>query len=174
MNKFLITAVMSLALIAAPAFAETTLGVVNLDKIRGESKVMKSVRSQLQTKQKAFQGEFETKGKALQAEQQALMKQKDAGDKAAFEKKVKEFQQKANSEEQEVRTRRAGLDKAYAGAISDIQKTMQEIVTQIATEKKLTLVIPSSTVLYGDPSLDVTDEVLKRLDAKLPSYTVKF
>jgi len=44
----------------------------------------------------------------------------------------------------------------------------------MAKEKGFTLAIPSSQVLYYDSSLEISDEVLKRLNEKLPSLTVKF
>jgi outer membrane protein len=174
MKKFIVFALSSLALLATPAFAETNVGVVNVAKIMQTSKAATSVRSQLQAKQKAFQGELDAKEKALLAEDQALVKSKDSTDKAAFEKKVKDFREKAATEQRAVQGKKAALDKAFAGALEDIQKNVLEITKAVAAEKKLNLVVSSAQVLYADSALDVTDEVLKRLDSKLPSVSVKF
>lgn len=174
MKKLFLIALASVALIAAPAFADTAIGVVNVAKIMQTSKAATSVRSQLQTKQKAFQSELDAKEKALLAEDQSLVKQKDSADKAAFEKKVKDFREKAATEQREVQSKKAALDKSFAAALEEIQKNVLDITKQVAAEKKINLVLGSAQVLYGDTSLDITDEVLKRLDAKLPTVAVKF
>ena len=174
MKKIILAVIASLSLLASPAFAETSIGVVNIAKIMKESKAASSVRGQLQAKQKAFQGELDAKEKALQAEDQALVKEKNTADKAAFEKKVKDFREKASNEQRAIQSKKAGLDKAFSGALEEIQKNVLDIVKQVSAEKKMNLVLSSAQVLYGEPTLDITDEVLKRLDAKLPSVAVKF
>ncbi|MES2984764.1 MAG: OmpH family outer membrane protein [Pseudomonadota bacterium] len=174
MKKFLLVALASLALVASPALAETTTGVVNIAKIMRDSKAATSVRNQLQAKQKAFQSDLDAKEKSLLAEDQALVKQKDMPDKDAFQKKVTEFRQKAATEQQAVKVKKDQLDKAFGTALEEIQKNVVDVVKQVATEKKLTLVLSSAQVLYTDNSLDLTDEVLKRLDSKLPNVAVKF
>jgi outer membrane protein len=175
MKKLILIALSSLMLISAPAIAaDTNVGVVNVAKIMRDSKAAVSVRNQLQAKQKAFQAELDGKEKALLAEDQALVKQKDSTDKAAFEKKVKDFREKAAAEQRGVQAKKAALDKSFAAALEDIQKNVLDIVKQVAAEKKLNLVVSSAQVLYSDNSLDVTDEVLKRLDSKLPTVAVKF
>lgn len=175
MKKLWIIALSALTLAATPALAESNVGVVNVGKIMQSSKAASSVRSQLQTKQKSFQADLDAKEKALFSEDQALAKlSKETTDKAAFEKKVKDFRAKAATEQRAIQTKKAQLDKAFASALDDIQKNMNEIVKQIAAEKKLNVVIASSQVLYADTTLDITDEVLSRLDSKLPSVAVKF
>lgn len=161
--------------VTSPALAETNLGIVNIQKIMKDSKAAQSIRTQLQAKQKSFQSELEAKEKALYAEDQALAKeQATAKDKAAFEQKVKEFRTKAASAQRDAQTKKAQLDKAFAGALEQIQTTVVAIVKDVATEKKMNAVVTSSQVLYADGGLDITAEVLKRLDGKLPSVSVKF
>lgn len=174
MKKFIFSIIASLALFATPALAETAIGVVNVPKIMSDSKAANSVRSQFQAKQKSFQADLDQKDKALYEEDQALVKQKDSADKAAFQKKVKDFREKDAKIRREVREKKAQLDKSFGAALEEIQKSVLEIVKQLAAEKKLNVVVTSAQVLYNDSTLDITDEVLKRLDAKLPTVAVKF
>ncbi len=173
MKKFLVALVASLAF-AAPALADTTLAVVNIERVLSTSKASVSVRSQVQAKQKSLQGEFDAKKKDLDADQQALIKMKDTADKDAFNKKVKEFNDKYSAANRDVKAKGDALEKAIGGAQGQIIEAASGIVKDIATERKITLVVSSMQVVYGDPSLDITDEVIKRLDAKLPNVAVKF
>jgi outer membrane protein len=174
MKKTILTAITAFALMAQPVFANTAIGFVNVTRIMQDSKAAASVRNQLQAKQKAFQTELDSKEKELLAEDQALIKQKDKVEKDAFDKKVKAFREKAAGAQRQVQEKKAQLDKAFGASLEEIQKSVIEIVKQVAAEKKLTLVLSSAQVLYGDTSLEITDEVLKRLDAKLPTIAVKF
>lgn len=174
MRKFIVTALAALSFLATPAFADTSVGVVDIAKIMKESKAASSARSQIQAKQKTFQSELDAKEKALHAEDQALAKEQGKTEKAAFEAKVKAFREKAVKEQRGVQEKKMSLDKAFTSSLEEIQKNVLDIVKQVATEKKLNLVVSASQVLYGDDALNITDEVLKRLDAKLPNVSVKF
>ena len=174
MKKLLIALLASMSLLSSVAHAETNVGMVNVAKIMQNSKAAVSVRSQLQAKQKSFQSDLDSKEKALLAEDQALVKQKDSTDKAAFDKKVKDFREKAAAEQRAVQGKKAALDKSFTAALEEIQKSVLDIVKQISADKKLNLIVSTSQVLYADPALDITDEVLKQLDAKLPTVAVKF
>lgn len=170
---FSLAALFAVTLLAIPAQAETNIGVVNIQKIMTEASSAKSVRDQLQTKQKAFQAELDSKEKALLSEDQALSKQQANLEKTAFEQKVKDFRAKAATAQREIQHKKDLLDKAFASALEQIQTNVVNISAEIAREKKLNLVMSSAQVLYGDSSLDITNDVLARLNKKLPSVTLK-
>ena len=162
-------------LTASPAWAETpSIGVVNIQKIMRDSTAAKSVRDQLQGKQRAFQTDLDAKEKALQAEDQALVKERDKISKEALEQKVNAFRQKAMTARNEIQNKRVQLDKGFQGALAQIQSATLGIVAEVAKEKGLSLMLSSSQVLYATTGMDVTDEVLARLNKKLPSVAVKF
>ena len=174
MNRLVLALFAATLLAAAPASAETTIGVVDTAKIMRDSKAAQSVRSQLQSKQKTFQAELDAKEKTLLAEDQALAKQQGNVDKAAFEQKVKEFRTKAATAQREVQQKKLAVDKALASSLQNIQQTVLQITKEVAAEKKLSIVLSSAQVLHTDPALDITGEVLNRLNTKLPNVAVKF
>lgn len=161
---------------ATPAHAAALegVGVVNIPKIMRESKAANSVREQLKNKQKAFQSELDAKEKTLQQEDQELAKQRSNLSQEAFGQKVEAFRQKALGVRQEIQQKRAQLDKGFEGALTKIQDTTLAIVKEVANEKSLKLVVSSSTVLYSDSAMDITPEVLNRLNSKLPNVSVSF
>lgn len=161
-------------LAAAPAFAETTIGIINVQKVMAESKAGSAMREQLQAKQKAFQADFDSKQKSLQADEQAIAKSRSSLSKEAFEQKVKDFNNKAAKAQQEVQEKKARLDKAVSEAVEEIRSNVFDIAKQIASDKKLNVVMTADQIMYADSSLDVTDDVLKRLNDKLPSVKVNF
>lgn len=164
-------------LISAPAFAEDakqSIAVVNIQQIMREATAAKSVREQLESKQKSFQADITKKEEALQKEDQELAKQQSVLSKSAFAEKAKAFRAKATEVQKEVQAKKALLDSGFEHALNDIQKSVNEIIADLAKEKGFTLALPSSQVLYADEKMDISKEVLDRLNKKLPKLDVKF
>ena len=163
---------------AAPAFAEDAakpqIAVVNIQQIMKDSTAAKSVREQLEGKQKAFQSDITKKEDALKKEDQELAKQKSVLSKEAFEEKARAFRNKATDVQKEVQSKKALLDGAFERAISDIQKATTDIIADIAKEKGFAIAVPTSQILYADTKLDISAEVLEKLNKKLPKLDVKF
>lgn len=159
-----------------PSFAENApkIAVVNIQKIMRDSQAATSVRDQLKGKQSSFQTELDNKEKELQKEDQELVKQRANLAQDAFNQKVSSFRQKANQARQEIQNKRAQLDKGFSSALTQIQTTTIGIITEIAKEKSIDLVLTGSTVLFANQEMDITDEVLSRLNKKVPSISVQF
>lgn len=175
MKKLIVSlAACAALLMAAPALADSEIGIVNITKIMKDSKAAVSLRSQVDSKRKALQTEYQEKSKSLHAEDKALVGQQKTADKAAFDKKVADFRARADKEAAAIEAKRKALDTSFTNALEEIQKNVADIVKQISAEKKLNVVFSAAQVIYNEPSLDITDEVLKRLDSKLPSVTSKF
>ena len=74
----------------------------------------------------------------------------------------------------EAQKKRVSLDKAFNQALSDIQKNVTTIITEIAKERQIALVVPASQTMYFDPQMNVSAEVLARLNKRLPSLKLAF
>ena len=158
----------------APAMAESNFAVVDIQKIMRESTAAKSIRTQLESKQKAYQAEIKKKEAAMQKEEKSLATQRSTLSPEAFQKKVEDFRKKATTMQKDVQTKKAALDRGFEKSLNDVQKVVNEIITSLAKEKKFSLAIPSGQLLYADPTMDITDEVLSRLNKKLPKVSVSF
>lgn len=175
-RSYLYLSAMVLALACTPAaHAEGGLiAVVNVQQIMQDSAAAKSATTQLKDKQKSFQDEIKKKDDALQKEEKELVKQKDALSQEAFEKKAHAFRNKVTDVQKEVQSKKALLDNAYGRALGEIQKVTSEIIADLAKEKGFSVAIPTSQLLYADNKIDISAEVLERLNKKLPKLNVKF
>lgn len=161
------------ALVTTQASAET-IAVINYQQILHDSNAGKSVKEQLDSKQHAFQTEMSKKEEALNKEQEALAQQRAVLSPDAFEKKAKDFRAKTTAAQKDVQAKRAALDNALFTATNEIQKTVLDIVGKISKEKGYSLVLPTSQLLYADPKLDITNDVLTQLNSTLPKVNVSF
>ena len=176
MKRFTALALATLLCATTPALAQTaaTIAVVNVQQIMREATAAKSVREQLESKQKAFQADITKKEEALQKEDQELAKQQSVLSKEAFAEKAKAFRTKATEVQKEVQSKKALLDNAFERALNDIQKAVNQVIADLAKEKGFTLAVPTSQVLYADTKMDISNDVLERLNKKLPKLDVKF
>ncbi len=173
-NLALCLTLIAFAFAATPAKAEQTIAVVDIAKIMKEAKAANSVKDQVEAKQKSYQAEANKKEKELQDANQELAKQRSILSQEAFEDKLIEFRKTVSTAQREDQKKRIDLNKAQAQAVDTIQNTVGEIVTEIAKEKSISVVMPNIPLLYYKPEMDITAEVLGRLDKKLPKVTVNF
>lgn len=181
MRKLLLTTIaiagISLAPAAMAADAPATanmIAVVNIQQIMRDSTAAQNVREQLENKQKSFQAEISKKEDALHKEDQDLSKQRSVLSKNAFDEKARAFSKKATEVQKEVQSKKTLLDNAFERALNDIQKSVTDIIQDMAKEKGFAVAIPTSQILYSDTKLDITTEVLNRLNQKMPKLEVKF
>lgn len=155
------------------AQAEAKIAVLNIQEIMRESLAAKSVKTTLENQQKSFQSEMTKKEQDLQAKEKKLAEQRAVLSQEEFEKRVKEFRTQATGAQREVQAKKARLDKAFADALAEIQKSVMDIVSEKAKAEQIQMVVPTSQLLYADPTLDITDEVLTQLNKRLPKVQVK-
>ncbi len=164
---------LGLVLATTPSHA-FNVAVVDMQRVMADSKAANSARSQLESKQKSFQAQVGKTESDLQKKDQELAKQRSLLAADEFKNKLTDFRKKAAEAQKDVQQKRLKLRRAFEMSIVTIQKKVTSIVAQIAKEKGYNLVVPTAQSLYFDKSLDVTSEVLKRLDSQLPSMKVDF
>ena len=178
MKKLTLASAITLAMFAfapvAMAADANTIAVVNIQQVMRDSTAAQNVREQLESKQKVFQAELSKKEEELQKEDQELGKKRSVLSKEVFDDKVTKFRAKATDVQKEVQSKKAMLDGAFERALAEIQKVVSDVITDMSKEKGFIIAIPTSQILYADTKLDISSEVLTRLNKKLPKLDVKF
>lgn len=180
MKRYMVQWIVAFLLLTNPVMAaEATIGIVNTQKILGDCKAAVSMRDQLKAKQKVFQAEFDAREKALRAEEKSLRAEKDAlvkagaaASKEAFQQKLIAFEKKMVKAQKDIQEKNEKVAKVINTTTREIEEHLLPIAKEVAAEKKLTIMLDSSVVLYNDSALDVTDEIMKRLNDKLSSVKV--
>jgi outer membrane protein len=172
--RILFFSLLAAGTLACSGATADSIAVVNYQQILHDSSAGKSVKEQLDVKQKAFQAEMSRKEDELNKEQESLAQQKAVLSPEAFDKKVKAFRMKTTSAQRDVQTKRNALDNAFLSASNDIQRAVLDIVGKMSKQRGYTIVVPTSQLIYADPKLDITSDVLSQLNATLPKVTVSF
>lgn len=170
-NRTLIAISFLCASVAVPqAMAAETppsrVAVINMQKaiksVGDGKKAEETLRKEYEDRQKKLQAE----GKKVQDAMENFRKQAMVMDeKSRAEKEAELQQQYLKLRELEARQGQE-FQKRDEEISQPIVKKLRNVVTQLSKDKGYTLVIDSGNVIYGQDQDDITDEVIKRYDAK--------
>lgn len=150
------------------------IGVLDVDKIIQESSAVVDIQKKVDAKKVSYENEINKKQSQLEGEQKKLEDKKITLSKEAFEKEVKGFEAKVDDLKTYIDRKQNSLKKASIDAMSKVNDKVKTIVSEIAKEKELDTIIPASQTLYFKDELDITAEVLSRLNKKITKVEVKF
>jgi Skp family chaperone for outer membrane proteins len=173
MNKILISFLAIFALFMTNANADG-IGVLDVEQIVKESVAMRDIQKKVTKKQEEYQAEVTKKQKSLESEQKSIESKKNILSKEALEKKVTEFEKKVEELKEFVDKKQNNLKKASLDGMSKVNDEIKDIISEIAKEKDLDLIVPSSQALFYKDELDISEDVLKRLNKKITKVSVKF
>lgn len=167
MHKLLLALVAALA-VAPAARAETKIAVVDFQKALNESDQGKALVQQLGSEMKEKQAQLDAKQSELKTMHDELEKQAAVLDEKAKNQKMAEFDKR----QEEARTMFMQLQQELAArqeeATRGVGDRMRAIVKEVAEAGGLQLVLDTSTVAYVAPALDITNECIRKYNAKFP------
>jgi Skp family chaperone for outer membrane proteins len=181
MKKLLISvALASAALVgpvASPAFAQAlpaaVVIVVDLDRIYRDSAAAKAATVDLKAKDDALRVRANQLQTSLGAEQQTLTQGRPAqGATAAvvtaWETKARDFQARQQQAGQELEKRQADLQASRQFVLKQINDALQPIITTVMRERGASVAIAKGATLDSTSALDMTTDIMSRLDKALP------
>jgi len=168
MNRTKLFAAILIGSFAAPtlALADTKMAFVDLQRALEETEDGKKAKAKLKA-------DFDRKQKELDEKQDELKKLKDAFDKKAQLMKPEALQK----EQQDLQNRFGDLQATYARLQKDLAQREQEathgiftklqlVVGKIADREHFSMVLEkNAAVVWGQPSLDITNEVIRMYNA---------
>lgn len=167
----LLLPLLTITALLLPGFASAAegmkIGYVNLQRALNEVDEGQAARNRLKA-------QFEKSQKQLDQEQQALKKKKEELDKKRLAMDEATLRQKMSELDQEL-VRVSGLyaklqkelSTAEAEATKEIFGKMQQLVGEIAQAEGFTYVLEAneSGLIYGPPSLDLTNDLVRKYNA---------
>ena len=144
----------------------TRIGLIDLDGVLRQSSGTAKVRQLLDEQRLTFQEEFTQREAELQATEKALQADRELLSEDAFNERLKAFEDEVAEVQRQIQYRRQALDRAFQEAQRNLRGLALDIVKQIASERKLDLVLSQESALIFLPTLNISEEVLARLDER--------
>ena len=157
-------AVAAALLAAVPAAAETRIGVVDLRKALFSSDDAQAFSAQLEQDFAGTEDEVrqvQQEARDLQERLQkdgAMMNEREREQLTAeFQRKAQEFTRKKQQLDQTLNSRKQGF-------LEDARPEVDAAVKELMEEHDLDIILPSETVVYVRPELNLTDQLLEKLN----------
>jgi len=155
-------------------FEPVSLAVVDFRGVLAKSNAAVSVRKQLDIERSKYKEEFADIEKKLRIAQQKLAKQRAIVTAEAFEKRARELKDKAREAQKKAQVTNQLLKKSFDQSMNKIRKHLLKIIAEVAEETGAEVVLFRSAIVIAVKKLEISKEVLKRLNEKLPAVKVVF
>ena len=149
------------------------IGLANLNGILRAADANVKVRELLDIQRQKFQDEFSIVETELQQTERDLMSKRELLSTEEYEKQIKAFQARVTQLQQDIQEKRQAIDNAYQKAQSDIRAEALSIITEIARDMNLDLVLNRDASLIFLPHLNISDEVLTRLNERTKNARIE-
>ena len=149
------------------------IGLADLNGILRAADANVKVRELLDTQRQKFQDEFSLVEAELQQTERDLMSKRELLSAEEYDKQIKAFQARVTQLQQDIQRKRQAIDNAYQKAQSDIRAEALSIITEIARDMNLDLVLNRDASLIFLPHLNISDEVLTRLNERTKNARIE-
>lgn len=163
----------AIASVQADTLPAPVIGIVEqatLDKslaIKSVVEQLEKKRNEIQKEMASYEKELKDKDKVLVEEQKTLSEKEFAEKRQAFEKRVREVQEK-------LEIRRAQIELAFEDAKKKVFEAFLKAAEEAKTEAGANIIIYKETIVTADPAFDLTNSVLEKLNKVLPTVVVTF
>ena len=161
-------AILSAAALPSAARADVRLGYVDLHRAIAEVQDGRSAKAKLKKEYDLRQQELDTKQEEVKQAQADLQSRGDAMSEEAKQKAQREVDQKVIEVGRLYQSLQKELAEKEQAALKPIFAKMNVLIQTIAESEGLTMVFEKSdsTLLYAQPSLDLTNELIRRYNGQ--------
>jgi Skp family chaperone for outer membrane proteins len=179
MRNLTIFAALAASTLAVPAQAQrlpaAVIAVVDTQRIYRECTACRSAQGQLQTQATSLQQRRQTLASSLQTEgqqlQQAVQALSGRQPDAALRQRIQAFEQKQTQANQELAQAQQRFQSIQANILRQINERLDPIVSQVMTARGATVALSTEATLAHAQAVDVTNDVLARLNQALPAVS---
>ena len=175
MLKKIVISIFTILALSNFALADHGAGIatVNVDKVKMETKAGKSIAEQLNVLQDTFKDKVTKLQKDFDTQKQDLEKQKNILSKEAFAKKEEDFVNKVNLSRNNIQQEASDIEQMQQVALGEFNAIAMAVITELAKEGKYLQVFPAELMVYADPKIDITSQVIAGIDKKSTHIALK-
>ena len=153
-------------------YPNTSIGVFDLNKIYSDATAAIDAAEQIDIIANEFENEIKLEEEKIIKEQNSLIEAQSIMAPEAFEAKRIEYESKVQKFSNETQSKRLKVEELIALSRSDILNAIKPILEEISNEKGITIIVDKSLIWLNAEKMDLTNEVLKKLNKSLPAIKV--
>ncbi|MDR2527057.1 MAG: OmpH family outer membrane protein [Rickettsiales bacterium] len=163
-------------IMSANSFAATSVAIIKINEIISKSVAMQKAKKEIDKKKEQIEKDLKEKEKKLMNEKADFESQAKVLDRMVLEEKALKFQEKVIKFQEEVRQNEQLLASVNNNVIGQILDNIKKIIADIKKEGKhdFDIVIPADIAIHHDSKLDISGDVMVRLDKEYKEVKVDF
>ena len=156
----------------AENYPNTSIGVLDLNMILLDAKAAKNAAEEIDKIAQDIENELKVSDENMLKEQNKLIEAQSIMAPEAFEEKRKEYEEKIQNYNIERQKKLLSIEKLVEDSRIIILDNLKPILEEISEKKGITIILEKGTVLLNADTMDITKEVIKALNKKLPKIEV--
>jgi outer membrane protein len=164
------------AVAAAPTSGAAPIArvlMVDLRRVMATSKAGQDIARQVADLKKKAQADLSSEGQGLQREKAALEQQAAILAPDVKARKARDFEARVAAFQKKLQQRGGLIQGGVIKAQQQIEQALGPILQGIMQERRATVLLDRSAVLLAPNAIDVTADVVRRMDTRLPAVTVE-
>jgi outer membrane protein len=157
---------------AATPKVPVVVGILDMQTIMKQSKAGQSLEAATDANSKAMNADLGKTEQDLRAKRQALDQARSSMTPADYEAKRADLDKQFEAFRKTAIGKRKELVQLHNKGLQQIFNALDVVIKGIAEKRGLTLIISRTMVIMSEQSWDITKEVLKGLDVKLPKVNL--
>jgi len=153
--------------------ASLNIVVVDIQQLMGASKAAKSIQAQGKDLREKYQKQIAGLEEDLKKAEQKIIDAGKEKNQEKFMENRKNFQKQLVEGQKKIAEINADMDKAIGNALNELRDEIVDIVGEMATDNNYDLVISRADVVIVSKTIDITADVMDKLNKSLKSVKVK-
>tara|TARA_Y100000768_G_C23650746_1_gene528494 strand:+ start:10 stop:564 length:555 start_codon:yes stop_codon:yes gene_type:complete len=153
-------------------YPNTSIGVLDLNLVLTDAKAAVKAAEEIDKIAKDIESELIVSDENMISEQNKLIEAQSIMAPEAFEKKRLEYEKSVQNYNISRQEKLISIEKLIEKSRNDILDNLKPILEKISDEKGITILLEKGTVLLNAETMDITDEVIKKLNKSLPKINV--
>ena len=167
-----ILVITSLAPAAAQTLPEARVAIIDVLLIQQKSTAMIGMKSRIEQRRQVYRDVAAGLERELRAESEELARQRLILTEDVFARKRLEFEARVAEVERNVQEHRRELAQAHNVGVEQVLRTVNEIILELSSDYGFNVVLPRQQITFADTVLDISGEVLRRLNERLPRVDI--
>ena len=153
-------------------YPNTSIGLIDLNKILSDADAAINAAEQIEEIAKEIENEIKLSDEEIIKEQNLLIESQSIMAPEAFESKRNAYESKVQKYNNERQSKLVKIDELITLSRNEILSAIKPILEDVSNEKGITIILEKTSVMLNAEKMDITNEVLKKLNKSLPTLKV--
>ena len=173
-GAFTLISILSTVAVAqvAPRQSSSGLAVVDMKQVLQRSDAMIKIRAALDEQNAIFQSQISEEELELREAEKKLNEDRPNLSQDEFNARLTEFEQRVVRIQQSIQRQKDSFDRSIIEAQDKLEQELLKIISDIAQERGIAVVLQRQVVVIYDTSLDISDMALMELNERTKNMVI--